>query len=218
VAPIGWWLDDHGGWSYTTVVAYHRGPVHPRVMNAESTDIRWWPADQVGTLPLHRGFATTWPRLRRPPQPLTIVVDAANVVGARPDGWWRDRLGAARRLRGRVARIARHGIEASALPDGVSPGGLAQMLPRVVLVVEGAARPLADDRTEFGWWDQAISVHAAVRDGDTDIVGRAGEITAGGAQTVVVTADRGLRTRLAPGVHVTGPSWLLDLADALTSE
>jgi 8-oxo-dGTP diphosphatase len=218
VAPIGWWLDDHGGWSYTTVVAHHRGPVHPRVMNAESTDIRWWPADQVGTLPLHRGFATTWPRLRRPPQPLTIVVDAANVVGARPDGWWRDRLGAARRLRGRVARIARHGIEASALPDGVSPGGLAQMLPRVVLVVEGAARPLADDRTEFGWWDQAISVHAAVRDGDTDIVGRAGEITAGGAQTVVVTADRGLRTRLAPGVHVTGPSWLLDLADALTSE
>ena len=27
-----------------------------------------------------------------------LVVDGANVVGARPDGWWRDRAGAARRL------------------------------------------------------------------------------------------------------------------------
>ncbi len=27
-----------------------------------------------------------------------IVVDAANVVGSRPDGWWRNRAGAARRL------------------------------------------------------------------------------------------------------------------------
>ena len=29
-----------------------------------------------------------------------LVVDAANVVGARPDGWWKDRAGAARRLPG----------------------------------------------------------------------------------------------------------------------
>ena len=28
----------------------------------------------------------------------TVVVDAANVVGARADGWWKDRAGAARRL------------------------------------------------------------------------------------------------------------------------
>jgi hypothetical protein len=28
----------------------------------------------------------------------TLVVDAANVVGSRPDGWWKDRAGAARRL------------------------------------------------------------------------------------------------------------------------
>ena len=27
-----------------------------------------------------------------------LVVDAANVVGSRPDGWWKDRAGAARRL------------------------------------------------------------------------------------------------------------------------
>jgi hypothetical protein len=26
------------------------------------------------------------------------IVDASNVIGSRPDGWWRDRAGAARRL------------------------------------------------------------------------------------------------------------------------
>ena len=29
---------------------------------------------------------------------VVVVVDGANVVGARPDGWWKDRAGAARRL------------------------------------------------------------------------------------------------------------------------
>jgi len=27
-----------------------------------------------------------------------LIVDGANVVGSRPDGWWRDRAGAAHRL------------------------------------------------------------------------------------------------------------------------
>lgn len=35
----------------------------------------------------------------------TWVVDAANVIGARPDGWWRDRAGAARRLYRRLAEF-----------------------------------------------------------------------------------------------------------------
>ena len=38
---------------------------------------------------------------------LHLVVDAANVVGSRPDGWWRDRAGAARRLAGSI--VAVHG-------------------------------------------------------------------------------------------------------------
>jgi hypothetical protein len=32
-----------------------------------------------------------------------LIVDAANVVGSVPDGWWRDRAGAAARLRDRLA-------------------------------------------------------------------------------------------------------------------
>jgi len=39
-------------------------------------------------------------------QPVTIVVDVANVMGSRPDGWWRDRAGAAVRLHADIATLA----------------------------------------------------------------------------------------------------------------
>ena len=38
--------------------------------------------------------------------PVQWIVDGNNVMGARPDGWWRDRAGAARRLAAEVARFA----------------------------------------------------------------------------------------------------------------
>jgi hypothetical protein len=59
------------------------------------------------------------------PEPL-IVVDGANVVGSVPDGWWRDRRGAATRLRDALA--AR---DTATLP--------AVLLGAVTLVVEGRA-------------------------------------------------------------------------------
>ena len=49
---------------------------------------------------------------------VTIIVDGANVVGSRPDGWWRDRAGAAVRLHDNLAGLAergRLGIPASEL-------------------------------------------------------------------------------------------------------
>ena len=64
VAPFGEWVDDHGGWSYTTVVAHALTDLRPRPANAESIEIRWWAIDDVGSLPLHAGFANAWPRLR----------------------------------------------------------------------------------------------------------------------------------------------------------
>ena len=42
-------------------------------------------------------------------QLVTIVVDVANVMGSRPDGWWRDRAGAAVRLHAEIARLAASG-------------------------------------------------------------------------------------------------------------
>ena len=215
VAPLGWWLDDHGGWSYITVIAHPRRLIDAHAINAESVEIRWWANEHVDALPLHHGFAATWPKLRRPPLPVALVVDSANVVGSRPDGWWRDRLGAARRLRAALGFVARHGIEATSLPDGVAHGGLTGMLPRVVMVVEGDARPLTGEDVSGQWWDAAITIHAAVGDGDSAVVGQAAESHAAGEQTVVVTADRGLRERLAPDVHVAGPSWLLSRLDAV---
>jgi hypothetical protein len=35
------------------------------------------------------------------------LVDGMNVIGARPDGWWRDRPGAQRRLAEKLAARAR---------------------------------------------------------------------------------------------------------------
>jgi 8-oxo-dGTP diphosphatase len=64
VVPGSEWVDDHGGWSYTTILAHtpQRFDVVP--VNGESTAMRWWALDEVSGLPLHRGFARAWPALR----------------------------------------------------------------------------------------------------------------------------------------------------------
>ncbi len=115
-----------------------------------------------------------------------IIVDAANVVGSRPDGWWRDRPGAVRRL---------HAALAGALTGGAD----------VVLVLEGRARA----GVEAGRVDGVRVVHAR-GSGDDEIVERVAAARAEGADPVtVVTADRGLRERVAAlGATSVGPSWL----------
>jgi hypothetical protein len=118
-----------------------------------------------------------------------VVVDGANVVGSVPDGWWRDRLGAARRLRDAIAGVAAAGLGTVAGPV------------ELVLVVEGAAAPLAAETAPDG-----VRVVAPDRgSGDDAIV----DIVAGVApqrRCVVVTADRGLRERVtALGAEVVGP-------------
>ena len=35
-----------------------------------------------------------------------VFVDANNIIGSRPDGWWRDRAGAARRLVAEIIPLA----------------------------------------------------------------------------------------------------------------
>lgn len=114
-----------------------------------------------------------------------VVVDAANVVGSVPDGWWRDRAGAARRLRDLLAPIATEGL--GDIPPPVE----------VVLVVEGAARevPSVPD----------VRVIAAPASGDEAIVDVVRSDGAG-RTCVVVTADRALRERVTVlGARVLGP-------------
>jgi hypothetical protein len=121
-----------------------------------------------------------------------LVVDAANVVGSVPDGWWRDRAGAAARLRDSLETVATHGLTGDAVPGWLHTGPI-----DVVLVVEGKARTVTGG--------EHVRVVAAPGSGDDTIV----EVTAtDGAdrQVAVVTADRGLRERVtALGATVLGP-------------
>jgi predicted RNA-binding protein with PIN domain len=113
-----------------------------------------------------------------------VVVDAANVIGSRPDGWWRDRAGAARRL---VERLA---------SEPVLDGDL-------VVILEGAARR----GVEAGAFDGIQIVHAP-RSGDDTIVDVVREARSAEPQRriIVVTADRGLRQRVEQlGADTVGP-------------
>ncbi|MBT2396158.1 NTP pyrophosphohydrolase [Streptomyces sp. ISL-100] len=121
-----------------------------------------------------------------------VVVDAANVVGSVPDGWWRDRRGAAERLRDHLQVYAEKGIPGDPGNPG-SPGPLA-----VVLVVEGAARGVASV--------PGVRVESAPGSGDDRIVEVVAEETGKGAAVLVVTADRELRRRVeAYGAQCAGP-------------
>jgi 8-oxo-dGTP diphosphatase len=58
------WVDDHGGWSYTTVIARADARLVLEPASAESAELNWWSFDSVAGLPLHYGFAAAWPSLR----------------------------------------------------------------------------------------------------------------------------------------------------------
>jgi len=128
------------------------------------------------------------------PAPVVLVVDVANVMGSRPDGWWRDRAGAAARLMG---ELPAPGTEVR------SPDGLLLLVDRVLAVVEGKAReaPAPD----------GVEAVRATADGDSTIAALAADLVADGRLVLVVTADRGLRARLPAPALVAGPRWLLDL-------
>ncbi|MDR6613256.1 MULTISPECIES: NUDIX domain-containing protein [unclassified Leifsonia] len=55
---------DLGFWSYTTVVGQAVRPFEPHMADVESIELRWVPVDEVSALPLHPGFAASWPQLR----------------------------------------------------------------------------------------------------------------------------------------------------------
>jgi 8-oxo-dGTP pyrophosphatase MutT (NUDIX family) len=63
--PYAEWIVDHGGWSYTTVLAHYLGGEHVlQPGNPETAALEWWPVDEVVSLELHSGFAAAWPQLR----------------------------------------------------------------------------------------------------------------------------------------------------------
>jgi 8-oxo-dGTP diphosphatase len=203
VTVTGILRDDHGSWSYRTVIGSASEPFTVHAASAETIEVGWVAAGDVDRLALHPGFASQWPVLLGTLQPLTIIVDAANVMGSRPDGWWRDRAGAASRLRGELAGLAVRGL--AALPELLAVPALELWFPEYALVVEGAARRMAADAPRGG----RVRVVAAAGSGDDAIAAMAGELP---GRRLVVTADRELRGRCrSGGASVTGPGWLLGL-------
>ncbi|MFW0796838.1 hypothetical protein AAFP30_23740 [Gordonia sp. CPCC 205515] len=124
------------------------------------------------------------------PAPRTLlVVDAANVVGSKPDGWWRDRRGAAERLRDRLVPLADAGV------PGVADGPV-----EIVMVTEGKARGVQSV--------PQVTIVEASGSGDDRIV-EVVDARAEGRPCIVVTADRGLRARVTElGAVVVGPTAL----------
>jgi hypothetical protein len=116
-----------------------------------------------------------------------LVIDAANVIGSRPTGWWRDRAGAARQFVEQLRDAARQGR----LP---SP---------VVVVLEGAARAGIGETDAGG-----VRVVHAPHSGDDALVALTAAATTG---IIVVTADRRLVERVRElGAETVRPSWLHD--------
>jgi len=124
-----------------------------------------------------------------------VIVDGNNVIGSRPDGWWRDRQGAARRLIAALQALARRsGDQISVVLDGRPPADVPEGVHDGVLVAYAtrAGRDAADDRI----------VDEVEHDRDP-------------GSLVVVTSDRALSERVrAFGAHVEHVGTLLAQLDA----
>ena len=156
---------------------------------------------------------------------MTIVVDVANVMGSRPDGWWRDRPGAAVRLHAEIVRLARSGRALlppapydpnDPAPDDPPADGPAPLdppqgdpaaddpapAPGFVMVLEGAARAAAA-RLAAAEPDADADGTGPVRPGEVRVVQARGSgddmivavVRELPGRRAVVTADRELRAR-----------------------
>src|SRR6266540_1427991 len=115
-----------------------------------------------------------------------LVIDAANVIGSRPTGWWRDRPGATRLFTERVRATVTAG----------------RLDPAVTIVLEGRARAGADEADVDG-----VEVVHARGEADDSIAA----IAEAHREVIVVTADRELAERVrAANAEVVGPTWLLN--------
>lgn len=179
----------HSDWSYTTVLM-QSDKAHAVTIQEESLQVDWVPLIDVPELPLHPGLDAAWSALVGAHS--TLVVDVANVMGSRPDGWWRDRAGHAQKLVDQLAPLS----GTITTPDGA-------LVVLIRAIVEGQARATTSS-------DPAVLVSAA-RTADDLIATTVGE------GSWVVTADRELRSRCEMrGAQVLGPRWLFERLSAHT--
>jgi len=116
------------------------------------------------------------------------LVDGMNVIGSRPDGWWRDRPAAQRRLVNELA-----GLVDPAGPEAVT----------VTVVFDG--RPPPGGRAPGGGDAVRVAYAPGGPDAADDVIAGLAETLADPSSTVVVTSDGGLARRVrALGVSVVG--------------
>lgn len=193
-------------WTYTTVFADVPEPLDT-IANYESVELRWVRQSEVEGFNLMPAFAEAWPSLRA--RPVSCVVDVANVLGSRSNGWWRDRAGYTSALLGDLA---------GAVPCALAPGAVSgsssadeqptsdaggTWLARTTVVVEGAAKKAESPAS-------LVRVDAPGEGDDTIVDVASAELaTAGPGNVLVVTSDRGLRDRLPAGISVLGSGGFL---------
>ena len=118
------------------------------------------------------------------------LIDGMNVVGSRPDGWWRDRRGAMRRLVGRLEALA--GAEDA----------------EVAVIFDGRPFPIEADRVEVGF------ARRSGRNAADDEIARRVEAGPAPAGLSVVTSDGELAARVrAAGAEVVSAGALLRRLD-----
>lgn len=139
-----------------------------------------------------------------------LIVDAANVVGARPDGWWKDRAAASTRLMTSLAELVGATIAAPSCDDA----GLANVHPdpptassvdewtlvEITVVLEGQAKAAPD--VDF------LTVVRADGEGDDTLANLAHALPHAEVRLVMATSDKGLRARLPDHVDCVGSGWL----------
>ncbi len=120
----------------------------------------------------------------------SFLIDGNNVVGAVPDGWWRDRPAAVRRLVARLQAFAEpvtvvFDVPQEDLPEGEHDGVTVRYATR-------RGRDAADDLIRELVADQAV-----------------------GTSTTVVTSDRALQRDVeAAGAEVIGAGRFIEMLDA----
>ena len=138
------------------------------------------------------------------------------MMGSRPDGWWRDRPGAAVRLHAEITALAARSTALAAINTALAASGRPVLPgenepPEFVMVLEGATRAAAAriDAAPGPGPASRVRVIQADGSGDDAIVDLVRELP---GRRIVVTADRELRRRcVAAGAEVLGPSWLIGL-------
>jgi hypothetical protein len=119
-----------------------------------------------------------------------LLIDAANVIGSRPNGWWRDRPGAARTFVERVRAATVSG----------------RLAEPIVVVLEGKSRSGVETGVAAG-----VTVLHASGSGDDTLLAVAADAA---GHVTLVSADRALCQRAeALGADIAKPGWLIALLD-----